>query len=49
MRGEILTPNGVHAYAATRTGSAQEAMRLGEAVAAELLQAAGPDFFHATA
>jgi hydroxymethylbilane synthase len=49
VRGEILTPNGVHAYAATRTGSAQEAMRLGEAVAAELLQAAGPDFFHTTA
>jgi hydroxymethylbilane synthase len=49
VRGEILTPNGVHAYVATHTGSAQEAMRLGEAVAAELLQAAGPDFFRATA
>jgi hydroxymethylbilane synthase len=49
VRGEILTPNGVHAYVATHTGSAQEAMRLGEAVAAELLHQAGPDFFRATA
>jgi hydroxymethylbilane synthase len=49
VRGEILTPNGVHAYVATHTGSAQEAIRLGEAVAAELLQQAGPDFFHAIA
>jgi hydroxymethylbilane synthase len=49
VRGEILTPNGLHAYVATHTGSAQEAMRLGEAVAAELLQTAGPDFFRATA
>jgi hydroxymethylbilane synthase len=49
VRGEILTPNGVHAYVATHTGSAQEAMRLGEAVAAELLHQAGPDFCRATA
>lgn len=49
VRGEILTPNGVQAYAATHIGSAQEAMRLGEAVAAELLQTAGSDFFRATA
>jgi hydroxymethylbilane synthase len=49
VRGEILTPNGVHAYVATHTGSAQEAMRLGEAVAAELLHQAGPDFFRASA
>ena len=49
LRGEILTPNGVHAHTATHSGSAQEAMRLGEATAADLLRQAGADFFSATA
>jgi hydroxymethylbilane synthase len=49
LRGEILTPDGAHAHSAARSGSAQEAMLLGEATAAALLQAAGPDFFRATA
>ncbi len=49
LRGEILTPDGAHAHSASRSGSAQEAMLLGEATAAALLQAAGPDFFRATA
>ena len=49
LRGEILTPNGAQAYSAERSGTAQEAMLLGEATAAELLQAAGADFFVATA
>jgi hydroxymethylbilane synthase len=49
LRGEILTPNGAQAYNAERSGAAQEAMLLGEATAAELLQAAGADFFVATA
>jgi hydroxymethylbilane synthase len=49
LRGEILAPNGAQAYSAERSGTAQEAMLLGEATAAELLQAAGADFFVATA
>jgi hydroxymethylbilane synthase len=49
LRGEILTPNGVHAHTATHSGSAQEAMRLGEATAADLLRQACADFFSATA
>ena len=49
LRGEILTPNGAHAHTATHSGSAQEAMRLGEATAADLLRRAGADFFTATA
>jgi hydroxymethylbilane synthase len=49
LRGEILTPNGAQAFSAERSGTAQEAMLLGEATAAELLQAAGADFFVATA
>jgi hydroxymethylbilane synthase len=49
LRGEILTPNGSHAHTATHSGSAQEAMRLGEATAADLLRQAGADFFTATA
>ncbi len=49
IRGEILTPNGVQAHTASRRGNAQEAMRLGEQTAEELLRHAGPDFFRATA
>jgi hydroxymethylbilane synthase len=49
IRGEILTPNGVQAHTASRRGNPQEAMRLGEQAAEELLQHAGPDFFRATA
>jgi hydroxymethylbilane synthase len=49
IRGEILTPNGLQAHTASRRGNAQEAMRLGEQTAEELLRHAGPDFFLATA
>ena len=49
LRGEILTPNGVQAHTASRRGSAQEAMRVGEDTAAELLRQAGADFFTAIA
>jgi len=49
IRGEILTPNGVQAHTGSRRGNPQEAMRLGEQTAEELLRHAGPDFFRATA
>jgi hydroxymethylbilane synthase len=49
IRGEILTPNGLQAHAVSRHGSAQEAIRLGEQAAEELLRHAGADFFRATA
>ena len=49
IRGEILTPNGLQAHSASRRGSAQEAIRLGEQTAEELLRHAGPEFFLATA
>jgi hydroxymethylbilane synthase len=42
--GEILTPDGRESFTLARTGPGQSAMRLGEEVAAELLQRAGPDF-----
>ena len=49
IRGEILTPNGLQAHSASRRGNAQEAIRLGEQTAEELLRHAGPEFFLATA
>ncbi len=45
LRGEILSPDGARACAVERTGSADAAARLGEQVAAEILQHAGADFF----
>lgn len=45
LRGEVLTPDGTRAYAVERTASAQAAVQLGEQVAAEILERAGPDFF----
>ena len=49
IRGEILTPDGRECHVATRSGSPQTALRLGEEAAAELLMRAGPDFFRALA
>jgi hydroxymethylbilane synthase len=49
IRGEILTPDGRECHVATRTGSPQSALRLGEEAATELLARAGPDFFRALA
>lgn len=49
IRGEILTPDGRECHVATRAGSPQTALRLGEEAAAELLMRAGPDFFRALA
>jgi hypothetical protein len=42
-------PHGHACLVATRTGSPQSALRLGEEIAAELLARAGPDFFRALA
>jgi hydroxymethylbilane synthase len=44
IRGEILAPDGKRRFAAQRTGEAQAALRLGEEIAAELLDYAGPEF-----
>jgi len=44
MSGEILTPDGRESLTAARTGSGQQATRLGEEVAAELLGNASPEF-----
>ncbi len=49
FRGEILTPDGTQCHAAERTSVAQRALQLGEGVARELLERAGPDFFRAIA
>ena len=49
FRGEILTPDGAQCHTAERTSEAQAALRLGEEVAAELLERAGPDFFRVLA
>jgi len=49
FRGEILTPDGAHAYATARVGEAQSALRLGEDAAAELLDRAGPGFLRVPA
>jgi hydroxymethylbilane synthase len=47
FRGMILTPDGRQCHAAQREGRPEEAIRLAEDVAAELLAKAGPDFFRA--
>ncbi len=44
LTGEILTPEGRESLTTTRTGSGQQATRLGEEVAAELLGNASPEF-----
>jgi len=49
ISGEILTPDGRECLVATRDGSPQSALRLGEEMATELLAQAGPDFFRALA
>jgi hydroxymethylbilane synthase len=49
LTGEILTPDGAQHHAGHRDGLAQEALRMGEDLAAELLGRAGPDFFRALA
>jgi hydroxymethylbilane synthase len=47
ISGEILTPDGSESITASRTGSGQQAMRLGEEVGAELLGSASPEFLRA--
>jgi hydroxymethylbilane synthase len=47
FRGEILTPDGAQAHETRREGLPQEAMRMGEEAAAELLGRAGPNFLSA--
>ncbi len=47
FRGAILTPDGSQCHAARREGRPEEAIKLAEDAAAELLAKAGPDFFHA--
>jgi hydroxymethylbilane synthase len=49
LSGEILTPDGAQSHASQREGLPQEALRMGEDLAAELLGRAGPDFFRAPA
>ena len=44
FRGMILTPDGREAHATRREGRPEEALRLAEDAAAELLAKAGPDF-----
>lgn len=44
LRGEILSPDGRMSHATSREGAPQEAIRMGEDAAAELLARAGPDF-----
>jgi hydroxymethylbilane synthase len=43
--GMILTPDGRQCHAASRQGRPEEALRLADDAAAELLGRAGPDFF----
>ncbi|MTD94715.1 hydroxymethylbilane synthase [Hyphomicrobium sp. xq] len=45
LRAEILSTNGTHAQALAGTASAADAVQLGERVAAQILERAGPDFF----
>ncbi len=47
FRGAILTPDGSRCHAARREGRPEEAIKLAEDAAAELLDKAGPDFLHA--
>lgn len=45
LSGEILTPDGSQSHASSRDALPQEAVRMAEDLAAELLARAGPDFF----
>ena len=45
FRGQILTPDGLEAYETERHGQPEEALKLGEAAADELLTRAGSKFF----
>jgi hydroxymethylbilane synthase len=45
LSGEILTPDGSQSHDSKREAPPQDAMRMGEDLAAELLGRAGPDFF----
>ncbi|HEY7548576.1 MAG TPA: hydroxymethylbilane synthase [Hyphomicrobiaceae bacterium] len=47
FRGMILSPDGHACYGARREGRPEEAIRLAEEAAAELLAAAGPEFIEA--
>ena len=49
LSGEILTPDGSQSHASSRGGLPQEAVHMGEDLAAELLGRAGPDFFRTPA
>jgi hydroxymethylbilane synthase len=48
LRAEILSTNGTHVQALAGTARAADAVRLGEKIAAEILERAGPDFFATT-
>jgi hydroxymethylbilane synthase len=45
LRAEILSTNGTQVQALAGTASAADAVQLGERIAAEILERAGPDFF----
>jgi len=45
FRGQILLPDGSKSFATERSGQPQDAIRMGEDAAAELLGRAGPEFF----
>ncbi|HEY5831144.1 MAG TPA: hydroxymethylbilane synthase [Hyphomicrobiaceae bacterium] len=49
FRGAILTPDGSQCHVTRREGRPEEAIKLAEDAAAELLAKAGPDFFRAHA
>lgn len=44
MRGEVLSPDGKERYRGDKGGEAASAIRVGEELAAQLLEEAGPDF-----
>ncbi len=45
LRGEILRTDGTEVYADDMTGSVEDGHMMGQAMAAKLLEQAGPDFF----
>ena len=47
FRGMVLSPDGRQCFRATREGRPEEALRLAEDAAAEILAVAGPDFLQA--
>lgn len=48
LRGEILRPDGARVFAGERRGALGDGVALGEGLARDLLDQAGPDFFDAT-